>query len=143
MEIDGLRVNHEKTWQGFLEFPTLGLILQFKTNFGQANIYIISTDTNVGSGYCGTKDGDEENELSIPLDPAVYGSLEHVYSAKQCEGVVDKIYQIIYHSNLNHLFLTSLESGHEVDTPIFKMALKIILHRFLLILVLELKILGA
>ena len=80
-------MNYDKTWQGFLEFPTLGLILQFQ--FGQANIYIISTDTNVGSGYCETKDGDEKNELSIPLDPAVYGSLEHVYSKKQCAGVVD------------------------------------------------------
>ena len=80
MEIAGIRVNHEiRNWRGFLEFPTLGLILQFRRWEGY--IYIISSDNNVVSGYCGTKDGDEENELSVPLDPAVYGSLEHVYSA--------------------------------------------------------------
>ena len=37
-------------------------------------------------GYCGNNDGDETNELVLPLDTNIYGSTEHVYEKFQCNG---------------------------------------------------------
>ena len=84
--IEGQNVTyHSRGWYGgLLEFPNFGILLKVASR--QGSIYRLPGDPNEINGYCGNNDGNEENELIIPLNPQIYGSLEHVYSEKQCKG---------------------------------------------------------
>ena len=83
--IEGQNVTYQsKGWYGLLEFSNFGIVLKIASRHG--TIYRLPGDPKEINGYCGNNDGNEENELIIPLDPQIYGSLEHVYSEKQCKG---------------------------------------------------------
>ena len=67
----------------FIEFPEYGLVIEFRP----ANTYVM-LQTNGGyeyKGFCGTPDNDSENEISLPLDPVVYGSTALTKEPNHCK----------------------------------------------------------
>ena len=80
-----IRVNYNKKGSsGFMEFPEYELYVEFRPWYGKVLVH--SNSDYDYNGYCGTQDYDADNELTVPLNPAIYGSTAHVYSAKVCQG---------------------------------------------------------
>ena len=82
---DNIQVNYNKRGNGgFIEFPDFDFVVEFRRWYGKVLVH--SNSEYQYDGYCGNRDYNPDNEVSLPLNPEIYGSTTHVYSEKVCQG---------------------------------------------------------
>ena len=78
------KVQYTPSGKGLLFFPDYDLHLTFAHGYGK--ILVKTTSPYTYKGYCGTRNYNKYDELTIPLSQSIYGSTEHVYSTVNCQG---------------------------------------------------------